>query len=163
KVTLEELLVVGHVLEGVDALALHHLDDAVHQEEWIAMRQRCQDLGNVHHFFSSSATRCASRRTSRISSGSRGSAALRRNQSRWAMAGEPDTVSPSSRSRETPLCAPTRAPSPSLRWPTTPTCPARITPCPSSVDPLIPHWATSSDKGPTRTLCATCTRLSILV
>src|SRR4051812_9438312 len=159
---LEELLVEGDVLVGVDALARDHLHHPIDEQERIAVRKGRQDLHDIHHFlFSSSSTRFWRRRTSRSSSGSRGSAAESRSHSRWGMAGEPETVSPSARSSDTPLCAPTRTPSPRRRCPITPTCPARITPCPSSVDPLIPHWATSKESGPTRTLCATCTRLSI--
>src|SRR5262249_52370748 len=161
EMALEEMLVEGEVLVGVDAVSRDHLHHAIHQEERVAMRQRGQDPQDVHHFpfsFSSFSILCCSLRTSRKRSATRGSAALIRSHSRWSIAGEPLTVSPSGTSCPTPDCAPTRAPSPMRRWPITPTWPARITPWPSSVEPLTPTCATIRQSGPMRTLWPIWTR-----
>ncbi len=48
KVAGEERLVHGHVLDRLDALAGHALDDAVDEQERVAVRQLCQHLPHVH-------------------------------------------------------------------------------------------------------------------
>ena len=48
EVALEELLVDGDVLDGDDALVGLHLDDAVDEEEGVAVRQEGHDFEDVH-------------------------------------------------------------------------------------------------------------------
>src|SRR5690606_11107385 len=49
-----------------------------------------------------------------------------------------------------------------LMWPTTPTAPANTQFLPIVVLPAIPHFAASAVLAPILTLCAICTRLSII-
>jgi hypothetical protein len=37
------------VFKRFDVLAFFHLQDTVHQQKWVAVRQGFQDLVNVHH------------------------------------------------------------------------------------------------------------------
>ena len=61
----------------------------------------------------------------------------------------------------TPDCAPIFTPSPMVRWPTIPTCPPATTPMPSFVEPAMPTCDTMRQSGPSSTLWAIWTRLSI--
>src|SRR3954463_3106899 len=61
----------------------------------------------------------------------------------------------------TPHCAPRMAPSSIVTWSAIPTWPATITFCSMTALPEIPVCAAMTTFFPTRTLWATCTRLSI--
>ncbi|MBK7877967.1 MAG: hypothetical protein IPJ77_20005 [Planctomycetes bacterium] len=85
-----------------------------------------------------------------------------RSASRRGRAGQPITSAPAGTSLKTPAWPPTRAPAPISMWPLTPACPARIARGPTRVEPAMPTCAIRSAPSPTTTLCAMCTRLSIL-
>src|SRR5262249_55616085 len=75
EVPLEGRLVHGDVLERDDPLLALHLEDAIHEEERVAMREAVEDLANVHQtssfrrIASRASIRALSARTSARSSG----------------------------------------------------------------------------------------------
>src|ERR1019366_7140778 len=83
------------------------------------------------------------------------------SQSRFLMAGYPETNSPAPSEWGIPVCAVATAPWPMRRCPATPTCPASTTSSSITVLPAMPTGAASSARAPTLTPCAICTRLSI--
>ncbi len=48
EVPIEELLIDGHVLQGLDALTWSDREHTVDQEEWIQVGERVEDLSDVH-------------------------------------------------------------------------------------------------------------------
>ncbi|EAU64901.1 hypothetical protein STIAU_5450 [Stigmatella aurantiaca DW4/3-1] len=166
EVAVEKGLIDGDVLVGRELLALDELHHPVYQQKRVAMGQQPLDLSNVHHppfSFSSMSTLRRRARTSLSRSPNWPAAAEARNHSRWGIAGDPETIWPSSTSCATPDWAPTLARSPTRIWPTTPTCPASTTPVPTSAEPETPACAQMSVSGPIFTLWASCTRLSSFV
>src|SRR5208282_1194574 len=159
----EELRLVDRDVLDSDAMFVAaHVDDAVDHDEGVAMRQQPQDVayaGDAEGFgiHVPSPSALPPRRTRR-----RMTAALF-SQSRAGWAGEPPQRSPLGISAATPLCAASMTPLPIVRWSAMPTCPPIMTKSPTFTLPDMPVCEAIRQCRPIETLCAICTRLSILV
>src|SRR5262249_8443026 len=114
EMSLEELLVRGHVLDADDLLSFLELEDAVDEQHRVAMRKNFHDLvDGEHRYFLSFAARL--------------SHASRRAKSRNGIAGLPITFVSDGTSLRTALLAATCTRSPILRCPAKPDWPATTT------------------------------------
>src|SRR5690606_3248204 len=164
KMTLEVRLVHRHVLDADGRVVAIHLNDPVNQQKRVAVRQQPHQLGNIdtfqrlgrvlyHRFYF----------PFRFPSARLRKAAISRNACRMGCAGDPAQRSPAGMSCITPLPAASCARSPIVMWSAMPTRPPSITISPIVTDPDMPVFPAITQERPIFTLCATCTRLSILL
>ena len=179
EVAAEERLVDGDVLERDDPLARLDLQHPVDQQERIAVRQHRQDPLDVPLRGLASTHRLAQLvlpvvhdSPSLFSRAREAPAHLfqARQQDRLAPplahldGGDAGHLPSPARPRSgPPTWPPPGRRSPSWMCPATPACPASTTSFPSRVLPAMPAWPQRIQCRPTRTLCPTWTRLSILV
>ena len=151
KVALEELLVESHVLDPDDALARLELEDPVHEQERVAVRQDLHDLADpdLHALLLSELLLERRQPFERLLS--RPSSAARLRNSRCGRAGIPEATAPASTlpCLAIPACPVRTAPSPIVTWSEIPTWPASVTPRPSFDDPPMPACPQSSECSPT--------------
>src|SRR5271156_2843574 len=162
KMAEEMRLVEGDILDADAMLVAAHVDDTVDHEKRVAVRQQPQDfadIGDAEGFYvhPSSPSVLPRPRASFLST------ATPFMKSRIGWAGDPTQRSPAGTSVMTPAFAPSKAPAPTVVWAARPTCPPIITKSPTSELPDMPTCPAIKQCRPMRTLCAICTRLSILV